>query len=267
MKRSLKTYLLGFFTLAIALSYNATLNAQKFEGSLEYRLYTKSDKSDELKEDGNFFVHFAPKRIMFNNKSSYNFSSNPFGMDGVSGLLLREDEQDFVIMSDEEKTALVIQKSSIDAFITFLDNMSDDEEEKVKQDEIDFAMKVDKRKDVKMNVAGVEATLTVYEQTDAQGKEMKYHVWTPTSFSVNWGLLTQPWVKKLSKDTPSDFIAYFKEGNIPLRMEMFEDGKRVGYLECITIDRKKLPTAMTSIPSGYEKTDLSGLIFKSLMGN
>jgi hypothetical protein len=265
---------IAFFSLFIglfALIHTSSVVAQsKFEGSIHYKLFDIEEGQTELSEDGSFYIHFGKNRIMFTNQSSYAVPTGSYGFDGVNGLLLRSDMKDFLLISDTEKNAIQIQKSSIDALLSFINKMADEEEdESSKYSEDD--MIIDYQPNTKMLIAGKNANLTIFRNNpnskNSSASDQDFHVWNATDFRVDWGMLTEPWVEKVGKDAPSSFFQYIKDGKIPLRMEIYENGKRKGYLECVNIEQKTISPSLVNVPSGYEVLDLTTLIFKSFMGN
>jgi|GEM_PF-3599840 hypothetical protein len=268
-KKALLSLIIGLFAI-ISTSTSTALAQSKFEGSIHYKLYDIEEGGKELKEDGSFFIHFSKDRIMLTNQSSYAVPTGSYGFDGVNGLLLRSDMQDFLLISDTEKNAIQIQKASIDALLSFINNMSEDEVSD-KSSYSDEDMIADYQPSVTMKIAGKKAALTVFKENpkskNKSATKQEFYVWNATDFRVNWGMLTEPWVEKVGKDAPSSFFKYIKNGEIPLRIEIFENGKRQGYLECVNIEQKTLPAALVNVPSGYEVLDLTTFIFKSFMGN
>lgn len=264
--------ILGLVLVALAfISTSQNLLAQaKFEGSVHYKLFDIQEGETELTEDGSFYIHFSKDRIMFTNQSSYAVPTGSYGFDGINGLLLRSDMKDFLLISDTEKNAIQIQKASIDALLSFINKMTDEEEtDKNRFSEDD--MIIDFQPNVTMKIAGKDASLTVFKANpnakNTDNSNQEFYVWNATDFRVNWGMLTEPWVEKVGKEAPSSFFQYIKDGKIPLRVEIFEEGKRKAYLECVNIEQKTISSSLVNVPSGYEVLDLTTLIFKSFMGN
>lgn len=266
-----KTFL--FLIIALfAVIGTSTIKAQSsFEGSIQYKIVDLAKAEEHKGRDESFFIHFSKDRILFTNQSSYKVPTASYGFDGVNGLLLRSDMKDFLLISDTEKSAVQIQKASIDALLSFVNNMSEDVEDSEADNFSEDDMIIDYQPSVTMKIAGKNAALTIFkENPDKKNKSntnQEFYVWNATDFRVNWGMLTEPWVEKVGKDAPSSFFQYIKDGKIPLRLEIFEKGKRKAYLECINIEQKKLPLSLVNVPSGYEVLDLTTLIFKSFMGN
>lgn len=256
--------LLSFLLLQnLAFAQAATGTEAFFQGTLSFDVYGKESDQKSLKKSASFFIHVADKRFSIANQSSYQWLNNPLGLKKVSSLMVRSDLKDFVILEEEAKSAVIVQKSSLDYLIQWVESAKKSSQ-KSEAEANDWTIEQGVSS---MKIAGLDASLTRISTVDETGKRMTFNLWLADQMKMDWGMLAESWLPAAVDEAPKDVFKVLSDYRLPLRIEYLENNDRKAYLECTQASSKPLAASMFDIPSNYETMDISTLIFKSMMGN
>lgn len=249
-------------TLALILSFSQSAVAQKyFEGEMSIELKTKDDGKLET---STMSILLSPARIKIQGKGKH-IDVKALGADDINGVLIRLDNEDFVMFSDEmEKTALRISKLDIENMMNMVKNMSKqfggNQNAAAEVDDSKFEIK--KTKETK-TIAGYKATKSIVTSSDEPKSET--HVWLTDELNINLGMLADDWEFLGSISSGSD--KWLKKGQFPLLVQTYDSGKLSGSLEVKTIKKMKIKAEDLEVPAGIQLMSFQDMLMKKMMEN
>jgi hypothetical protein len=243
---SMKRILLASLLLVISGFY--TTSSAQFEGEVNFLIYNPN----ETGEATNLDLTFTKNRIYIGSNSSMDV------MTGLSanGILVRNDYQDFVFMT-EKNEALKIAKSDIDALVNLINRV---------QGRSDSGEKPQFDWDSKVVETGNRQTIHGYEASEfvLRRDEENEHVsvWLTDAIKVDWGLLNEAWhttgSKQVGEDIPIELV--MNRNSFPLLVEAYRDGQPVFRAESVNISSRNFDRSRTEISSGTKLLGLGDLM-------
>lgn len=225
----------------------------QFEGQITMNVYGESDGIPQTSEIN---LYTTSNRIIMKGESM----SVMDGFD-ASGLLIRNDKKDFIVMMGEGK-ALQFTKEELEGFFQMAGMMGGNDKSSVDVDS-----------DTKFTYTNKTKTILGYDVTEllieSNENESSLSVWLTSDIDINWGMLAEPWknVPENMRNSSSRLTQEFKSQNFPMLVEVHEKGKTETIMEVTNVNNSSIAKAMVEIPSGVNLIGLQEMIFSMMMGN
>lgn len=176
----------------------------------------------------------------------------------ASGLLIRNDKKDFIVMMGENK-ALQFTKQELEGAFRMIGMMSENGRNKNDDSEFTYTNRT-------RTINGYETTELVVTNKDT-GNSMS--IWLTPEIDINWGMLAEPWmnVPKEMKNSADRVSQEFKSRNFPMLIEVNEGNTSQKIFEVTNVNRSSIAKAMVEIPSGVTLMGLNEFLFSMMMGN
>lgn len=240
------TYLLA---LCLCITTVQPASAQ-FEGEILYHL---TNPSQEIQEANSMYLLFTKDRIYVDSSSDMNVMA---GL-RTNGILVRNDQQDFVLMMGNNE-GLKVAKSELEsmaAMINRIQGRSNVQPVPFPWDE--KVIETNNRKDIH----GYTVQQFILNG-DNPGEFVS--VWLTNQIKVNWGLLLEAWYstgkKQFDNEIPIEMV--MNKSSFPLLIEVYRDESIVFQAESITVNTRNLDRTKTEI-----SPDLKLLSFTDMMMN
>lgn len=226
----------------------------QFEGQITIKTYSEENGRPQTSEIN---LYTTSNRIILKGESTMNV------MDSfdASGLLIRNDKKDFVVLMGENK-ALQFTKEELEGVFQMAGMMGGNENERPNVDsDTKFTYTNKTRK-----ILGYDSTELLIENNE---NESSVSVWLTSGIDINWGMLAEPWknVPVTMKLSTNRVTQEFKSQNFPMMVEVHEDGKTKIAMEVSNINKSSIAKAMVEIPAGVSLIGLQEMIFSMMMGN
>ncbi|MCR9133304.1 MAG: DUF4412 domain-containing protein [bacterium] len=247
-----RNYLMSMAIFAM-FSFSHTVHAQ-FEGQISMTIYNQ--ENGDITEENVVNLYITQERILIKGEDKINISD---GMMEASGILIRSDMRDFVIMMGE-KEALRFTKEELEGMFSMINMMSGGE-----MDKSDSDMNYTYTNEVR-TIEGLQATeLRVY------GKEQKNYlsIWLTNDLDIDWGMLSEPWknVPGSMSGQVNQMTQEFKSRNFPLLIEVTEKGETSTIFEVTKVKKSRIAKDMVEMPAGLQLVSLQEMIMKAMMSN
>jgi len=242
------------FSLALVglIAIPTSIYAQ-FEGQITMKMYGENDGVPQTSEIN---LYTTSNRIIVKGDESMNV------MDGfdASGLLIRNDKKDFIVMMGENK-ALQFTKEELEGFFQMAGMMGSDDNDVNMTSNTSFSYTNKTR-----NILGYDTTELLIEDSE---NESSLSVWLTSSIDINWGMLAEPWknVPESMRSSSTRLTQEFKSKNFPLLIEVHEKGETIIAMEVTNVNESSIAKAMVEVPTGVSLIGLQEMIFSMMMGN
>jgi hypothetical protein len=241
---------MAFFALFV---FTQVANAQ-FEGQISMTIYSQDD--GVVTDENVVNLYTTQERILIKGEDKINISD---GMMEASGILIRSDMRDFVIMMGE-KEALRFTKEELEGMFSMMNMMSGGE-----MDENESDMNYTYTNEVR-TIEGLQAT-----ELRVMGEESNSYlsVWLTNDLDIDWGMLSEPWknVPGSMSGQVNQMTQEFKSRNFPLMIEVTEKGKTSTIFEVTQIRKSRIAKDMVEMPAGLQLVSLQEMIMKAMMSN
>jgi hypothetical protein len=244
-----------FTTLTVCATLISTLAFAQFEGQITMKVYGEDEAGNDADTELNLYT--TKDRIILKGEDAIQVSE---GLD-ASGLLIRNDKRDFVIMMGENQALQFTRDELAGAFrmIGMMDGSDDND--------------VDIESSTDFEYTNRTRTINGYETTELlitdKEKEGSISIWLTSKIDINWGMLEEPWtdVPESMRKSVNRVSQEFKSKNFPMMIEVTDkDGKEVIY-EVTGVVPSSIGKAMVEIPSGVNLVGLNEFLFSMMMGN
>lgn len=243
-------------TLTVCATLISTLAYAQFEGQISMKLYSEDEAGNEEVSDLNLYS--TSNRIILKGEDVVSLSD---GVD-ASGLLIRNDKKDFVILMGENK-ALQFTKKELEGAFRMIGMMSGNSSSK--------SSEIDDRSDYRYTnrtrtINGYEATELLVESTENNNS---LSIWLTAGIDINWGMLAEPFlnIPESMKESTDRITQEFKSKTFPMLIEVNEDGKTTKIFEVTNVNRSNIAKAMVEIPAGVTLVGLNEMLMSLMMGN
>ncbi|GAB5407912.1 MAG: hypothetical protein BalsKO_02770 [Balneolaceae bacterium] len=231
-----------------------TLTYAQFEGQITMKMYGESDGVPQTSEIN---LYSTSNRIILKGDESMSVMDNF----DASGLLIRNDRKDFIVMMGENK-ALQFTKEELEGFFQMAGMMGGNDENGASLDS-----------DTDFNYTNKTRTIQGYETTEllieSSENKSSLSIWLTSDIDINWGMLAEPWknVPENLRSSSSRLTQEFKSQNFPMLIEVHEKGETKTVMEVSNVNKSSIAKAMVEIPSGVNLIGLQEMIFSMMMGN
>jgi hypothetical protein len=241
------------FLMAAMMGISSQAFAQ-FEGQITMKL--NSEVSPGKYEANEMNLYATGNRIFLQGDQSVSFSDD---LD-ASGLLIRNDKKDFIVLMGENK-GLQFTKEELEGFFQMAGMMAGE------NSDVDVDSNTDYRyTDRTKTIMGYECAELLIENTQSNNS---MSIWLTSGIDINWGMLAEPWknIPESMRESSSRLTQEFKSKNFPMLIEVNEKGNKETVFEVTNVNKSSIAKAMVEIPSGVNLMGLQEFIFSMMMGN
>ena len=227
----------------------------QFEGQVSMKVYGDDDKGNP--QTSEFSLYATKDRIAIKGDEAYSFMDGNYD---ASGILIRNDKKDFIVMMGENE-ALHFTKEELEGLFQMFTMMSGDDVETENEMDADFRY-TNKTK----VILGHECTELLITDKDS-GNSLS--IWLTAEIDINWGMLAQPWnnVPESMKNSANRVTQEFKSKNFPMQIQVNEDGTSETIFEVTNVLESSIAKAMVEVPAGVSLKSLSEIMFSLMMQN
>ena len=244
-----------FFACLLFISSSAFA---QFEGQVTLKLYGDDDQGNSKISTLNLYA--TSQRIILKGEEQYSFMDGAYD---ASGLLIRNDKLDFIILMGENE-ALQFTKSELEGVFDMFAGLSGDDVDVDVNDN-----------DINANFTYTNKTRTIkgYDCTELlitnDENDNTVSIWLTSGIDINWGMLAEPWknVPGDMRDPAQRLTQEFKSKNFPMLIEVHEDGATKKVMEVSNVNKSAIAKAMVEIPPNTEIVGLSEIMFKMMMNS
>lgn len=254
----MKLRLLFILSLFVSLPIGATAQ-QYFEGEITI----KTGNPEKAADLSIIKAFMSPARIRIEGGQK-SVDLDMFGASDVSNLLIRLDNEDFVIHTEDMgNTALRITKLDIENMMNMVKNMQrqfgqNGQTQEPEPEETPVSVK--KTTDSK-TIAGYKAQKMIIRSADTPNEEI--HVWITDDLNVNLGMLTGDWEFLGSL---ADTQKWIKPGQFPLLIQEFKNGNLENQAEVTNIKKTKIDADKLDLPDSVQLISFQDMLMKKMMG-
>ena len=225
----------------------------QFEGQVTMKIYSENNGVPETSEMN---LYATANRIILKGDQVVSFTDDF----DASGLLIRNDKKDFVVLMGENK-ALQFTKEELEGFFQMAGMMGEKNGNPEMDSDTDFRYTNRTR-----TISGYECTELLIENEENNNS---VSIWLTSGIDINWGMLAEPWknVPENMRESSSRLTQEFKSKNFPMLVEVNEKGGTETVFEVTNVNTSSIAKAMVEIPSGVNLIGLQELIFSMMMGN
>lgn len=245
----IKKILFGFAMLGL-MAISTNVYAQ-FEGQVTMKLYSENNGVPQTSEMN---LYATANRIILKGDQAVSFSEDF----DASGLLIRNDKKDFVVLMGENK-GLQFTKEELEGFFQMAGMMGDDNPEVNSDTDFRYTNRT-------RTINGYECSELLIDNDEDKNS---VSIWLTSGIDINWGMLAEPWknVPESMRNSSSRLTQEFKSKNFPMLIEVNEKGETETVFEVTNVNKSSVAKAMVEIPSGVNLIGLQELIFSMMMGN
>ncbi len=236
--------------LLIGSVFSAAIQAQ-FNGVLDIQLYTNADTNL-------IHMYVTPDRILLQGNEQQSIISGNYE---ARGLLIRQDQRDFVLMMGANQ-ALRLTKSEIEGFFTMISALFGiDEPTPEELAESKSSVVVTGRVEYINGYPSKEILIT---NADGSGYVT---IWTTTKLDIDWGLLKEPWLNSPEwlRDTTDRLTIEFQSKSVPVLMTWTSNEESFTFYELIRAHETAVAKQMVELPSNYQLLGFSDWIMLQMM--
>ncbi len=250
----MKTMRLSIFTVALFFSLLSSAVYAQFEGHITMSVYGEED--GEI-ENSTLNLYATPNRILIKGDDEVSV----MGRVNAGGLLIRNDQKDFIVLTDENK-ALQATKAGIESMVEMVFGwmQNDTNDADTPETEYSFSNRT-------KTILGQKTTEMIIRSKDEPGTHLS--VWLTPNIDINWGILAEPW-KGMPKSIDKEINGmsqdvFFKGKNFPMLVEAVKGNERTKVMEVKNIDRSAVAKSRVEVPAGVTLVSLQEYIFSLMM--
>jgi hypothetical protein len=227
----------------------------QFEGQISMNIYSYDDGTPSNTEVINLYT--TQERILIKGEDVINISD---GMMEASGILIRSDMKDFVIMMGE-KEALRFTKEELEGMFSMISMMSGGAETEPEVN-ADYRYTNEVR-----TLQGLKATELRVEDDEKPNTYLS--VWLTNELDIDWGMLSEPWnnVPTSLSGQVNQMTQEFKSRNFPMLIQVTERGKTTTLFEVTEVRKSRIAKDMVEMPAGLELMSLQQMMMRAMMSN
>ncbi len=235
--------------LVILLFFSFTTERNLFEGEINYLIHNPESPSGEM---ANLNLTFTNNRIFVDS----NVSMNVIAGLSARGVLVRNDLQDFILITDE-KEGLKVAKNELDGLVILMNRMQG-KTENTGRKPFPWDEKVVETGNSKQihGYASYEFRL----KGDAEGEYIS--VWLTDRIKVDWGVLLDAWYStgaiQFDHEIPVEMV--MNSNSFPLLIEVFRNDSKVMKAEALSVNRSGFDRSKTSIPPDFKLLGLADMM-------
>ncbi len=236
------------------ITFSQIVQAQ-FEGQISMNLYSYNNGVQGDVEVLNLYT--TDERILIKGEDVINISD---GMMEASGILIRSDVEDFVIMMGE-KEALRFTKQELEGMFSMLSMLSGGADtESVREPDYRYTNEV-------RTIQGFKTTELRIDNDENPNEYLS--IWLTNELNIDWGILTEPWanVPNSMSSSVDQLTQEFKSRNFPMLIEVTDNGKTETIFEVSKVRESRIAKDMVEMPAGLELLSLQQMMMRAMMSN
>jgi len=242
-------------TLFVCTTFSGAVQAQ-FNGVLDIQLYSKSEAGTTDTSLVNMYV--TPERILMQGADEESIRSGNYE---ASGLLIRQDQRDFVLMMGENQ-ALQLTKAEIEGFFSMISavfNINEPTPEELAESKSSVVVTGRVK-----NINGYPSKEIRISDADGNGYAS---IWTTTKLDMDWGLLKEPWLNSPEwlREATDRLTIEFQSKSVPVLMTWTSEEESYTFYELIRAQESAVAKAMVELPSNYQVLGFSDWIMLQMM--
>ena len=230
-------------------------NAQ-FEGQIRMNFYSYSNNGTQL-EPNEINLYITDQRILLKSTDEIDIYN---GTMKASGLLIRSDAQDFIIMTGH-KEALKFTKQELEGMFSMITMLIGDQNQ-TEETNINYIYTGKTR-----TINGFKARELLFENNEDNGSSLS--IWLTNELDIDWGILSKPWnnVPSFFSSQMNQITQELKSRNFPLQIEVKENETSTTLFKVVEVNNSRIAKDMVEMPTGLKLISLQELIIKAMMSN
>lgn len=244
-----------FCFLFILMLFQTTVFAQ-FEGEISFKVTHPNQQSNQMML---MDMTFTENRIFVDSNVSMDV------MAGLSaqGVLVRHDEQDFVVITGQDE-GLQVAKSDLESLVDLINQMQGRQQN---ADSEPFPW------EERLVETGEERTMHGFntQKFILKGEQNGEYVsvWLTDEIVVDWGLLSDAWYaigsKQLNQDVPIEIV--MNNQSFPLLVESYVNEQVVFRAESVSVDEDSFDRTKTTLSPNLKLIGLTDLMMNMFRQN
>lgn len=244
-----------FCLISLFVLFQGTAVAQ-FEGEISFEVTNPNQQSGQpVVMD----MTFTENRIFVDS----NVSMNVMAGLRAQGVLVRHDEQDFVVITNEDE-GLQVAKSDLESLVNLMNQMRGQQQNVAKEP---FPW------EERLVETGEERRIHGYntQQFIVKGETNNEYVsvWLTNEINVDWGLLSDAWYaigsKQLDREVPIEVV--MNNQSFPLLVESFVNEQLVFKAESVSVDEDTFDRTKTTLSPALKLIGLTELMMNMFRQN
>lgn len=247
----MKSKIAPILLLVLLVAVPSQVYAQ-FEGKIVFNSYNMEENS--LQKDDQFTLFITPERILMQGNNRYDLS----GSIQTEGILVRLDEEDFVLFTDAGK-ALSISRQDIDSMMKMFEGNGNKTNG---NPELDASVQYEQTGKTR-TISGYDCELFIFYDEDNENKRAE--AWMTRDLSINWGMLADSWSGITGEITDGEIPLQliFEDSYFPLLVESYEGQQLLSRLEAEEVKSTREARDRVQIPSGVKVLNFQQYLFES----
>jgi len=244
-----------FCLIFLFVLFTGTAVAQ-FEGEISFEVTNPNQQSGQpVLMD----MTFTENRIFVDS----NVSMNVMAGLRAQGVLVRHDEQDFVVITNEDE-GLQVAKSDLESLVNLMNQMRG-QQQNIATDPFPWEERlVETGKEQRIHGYNTQQFI-VKGETDNE----YVSVWLTNEINVDWGLLSDAWYaigsKQLDREVPIEVV--MNNQSFPLLVESFVNEQVVFKAESVSIDEDTFDRTKTTLSPALKLIGLTELMMNMFRQN
>lgn len=242
-------------TLAL-IAFTAAPAVAQFEGEINYMVYYPQESEDQRL---NVDLSITKDRVFVRSNATMDVMA---GLK-TTGVLVRNDHQDFVLMTGDGD-GIQVKKSELDNIVDLLNRVQGNQSS---ADRPGF------RWDERVEETGNTREIQGYETSEFRLKGDNEHeyvsVWLTDQIKINWGLLLDAWydagADQFDEDIPIELV--MNNYSFPLLVEAYRNGETVMRGSVTSVDTGDVDRSRTEIPSDVKILGITDIMMNMFMQN
>src|SRR5690625_2902576 len=220
-----------------------------FEGHINFEV---RDLLDDEKVPQRIRLTSNSERVMVNSNYRYRVVG---GLE-ASGLLVRNDQNDFVFMNSNED-AFIISSQEVDSFGEMIRRLRGG-------GSTGSGWGGSMQTGETSAIRGYETErVRLYQQGSANFMD----IWLTDQIEVNWGSVEEAWRRSLSSmvqlDMPLEMV--MESGRFPLQMTWYEAGQPVMHMETLSVENSRVSRSQVEIPENLKLIGYGDLMMRMML--
>lgn len=233
------------------------LSQAQFEGTITYARTNIDEKTRQEKKNGEMELLISPQRILLKGLNNVT-NMKLLGTEATKSVLVRQDKQDFVMMTDNAR-ALKVSKQDLQNMSSFMSNFGGTQKN-------DNSLQI-RSTDVTDKING--HTVKKYVLWSTENPLSRIDIWFTEELNVDWGMLSEKWLSDSGSMFVPSFIFdnVFKEHSIPLLIQHYNNDQLISEIESIRIKEGSITAQQTAMPEGLTLIGLQQYMMMKMSGN
>lgn len=246
-----------FSAILLALiSITALPVAAQFEGEINYMVYYPQQSEDNRL---NVELSITKDRVFVRSNATMDVMA---GLK-TTGVLVRNDHQDFVLMT-EGGDGIKVQKSELDNIVNLVNRMQGKQTNAERE-----RFRWDERVEETGNTREIQGYETSEFRLKGDNENEFVSVWLTDQIKVKWGLLLDAWydagAAQFEEDIPIELV--MNNYSFPLLVEAYRNGEIVMSGSVTSVESGNVDRSRTEVPSDVKLLGITEIMMNMFMQN